>query len=177
MKKLTPWLIGLGLALFFLGALIPDVTEWCLSIWPREVRTDLLKTHCEKLSFCATLFGWLNILLGLLCILMPTYLERYTHPATGATALKMSAFLALSVHCAVSLIMDLPGNLSRSAFLVILMIMGVISLVLLTRKYIDERSDIPLPPSGTFEISFAILYTIPIFLVVVAADEFIRVLI
>ena len=175
MKKLSPWLISIGVALCFFGALIPDATRWFLSIWPRNVRPDLLETLREKLSFCTTLFGWLNILMGLLCILMPGYLEMYTHPATGSVALKMSLFLALTVHCAVSAMMNLFAHPVRTSILIALMAVGVFVLILLTRKYIDERASIPLPPSGTFEISFAILYTIPIFLVVVAADEYIRI--
>lgn len=173
MKKLSPWLIGIGVALCFFGALIPEATRWFLTIWPREVRTDLLETLREKLSFCTTLFGWLNILMGLLCILMPGYLEMFTHPATGSIALQMSVFLALTVHCAVSLMMNLLANPLRTVILTVLMFLGILALVVLTWKYIDKRASIPLPPSGTFEISFAILYTIPIFLVVAAADEYI----
>lgn len=176
MKKTACVFLFSGILLFVTGQLIHPVIVWSL---PDSGHPPLPEV-VDGVSFSIALFGILNALLGLFGLLFSGFLDRFTKPRTFLTATGWSVSTAITIHSVLSLLSCFITHPSqypiRFPVSLVGTLIGLCSLLLTLRHYLQTREDDPYPTNVTFEFGFAILYILPILVILISLDDLLSIL-
>lgn len=168
MRKISLRFFWSGLFLFALGLFLHPFISW---ICPRASLLEMV----DGVSFSVALFGLLNALLGIAGIILSRPLDRLAKPESFLPAVGWSISTAITVHSLLTLLDQALSSVSRYALRLPLCLVGAVAglagFFLLLRRYCFTREEDPYPSSVTFEFSFAILYTIPMLVVLISFDR------
>lgn len=169
MKKISLCYLLSGLSLFALGLLLHPLISW---FSPGAPLLELV----DGVSFSVAMFGLLNVLLGILGLIFNRSLGQLSKPESFLLATGWSISAAVTVHCLMTLLDQFLSSGSpfylRLPLCLTGAVVGLAGVFLLIRRYCLIREDDTYPSSVTFEFSFAILYTIPMLVVLISIDRF-----
>ena len=169
MKRISLCFLISGLVIFALGLLLHPILSW---IFPGAPLLEMV----DGISFSVALFGLLNATLGIAGIIMSRPLSQLAKPNSFLPVIGWSISTAITVHSLMTLLDQFLSSTSRYQMRLPLCLLGALTgltgFLLLLRRYIFVREDDPEPSSVTFEFSFAILYTIPMLVVMISVDRF-----
>lgn len=165
MKRISLCFLISGLVLFALGLLLHPVLSW---LFPGAPLLEMV----DGISFSVALFGLLDVTLGIAGILLSRPLSQLSKPESFLPVIGWS----IGVHGLMTLMDQFLSSTSRYWLRLPLCLLGAVTglsgFLLLLRKYNYVRKDDPEPSCATFEFSFAILYTIPMLVVMISIDRF-----
>lgn len=171
MKKTSRLFLFAGLILFLLGQIIHPVISWLVP----EGGPSTLPEVVDEVSFSIALFGILNVLLGFFGGLASRLLDRFTKPGTFLLATGWSVCAAITVHNVLTLIdcfLSRPDRYPlRSPISIAGILVGLCGMIMLLRGYSSSREDDPYPGSVTLEFGFAIMYTLPVLVILISIDS------
>ena len=169
MKRISLCFFISGLVLFALGLLLHPFLSW---LFPGAPLLEMV----DGISFSVALFGLLNVTLGIAGILLSRPLSQLSKPESFLPVIGWSISTAISVHSLMTLMDQFLSSTTRYRLRLPLCLLGAVTglagFLLLLRKYNYVREDDPEPSCATFEFSFAILYTIPMLVVMISIDRF-----
>lgn len=176
MKKTSRSFLFSGMLLFLLGQVIHPVIGRLMPDSGHPTLPDVV----DGVSFSIALFGILNILLGLFGILFSRFLDRVTKPKTFLLATGWSVSAAITVHSILTLMdcfLTHPSKYPvRFPVSLVGILVGLFGLFLLLRNYSRAREDDTYPTSVTFEFGFAILYTLPLLVILISVEDLLNIL-
>lgn len=169
MRKVSLCFLLSGLFLFLLGLLLHPFISW---VAPGAPMLEMV----DGVSFSVAMLGLLDALLGIVGIFLSRPLDQLARRESFLLATSWSVCTAVTVHCILTLLDQFLSSSSKYPLRIPVCLVGAViglaGMFLLLRKYCGVREDDTYPSNVTFEFSFAILYTIPMLVVLISIDRF-----